>query len=388
MTFPSRIILPDNGKNLLRRELAAAFHLLGCEVTRVDPAHLTDPSADFFLPRLLEAGPALLLSINFQALERPRPVLELLHRAGSSAAVWCVDNPWNILAGVRDPSWKTLPFFVTDESFLGPLRRAGAENVHHLPLAACPEVSAPEGPEPTVLAPVAFVGRLAFPGKETFFAGVELPAALAHTAEDMLDQGLRPDFRWWTERLAAEPAQFWPGKKARMPALGAETCNLRLRAASLRAAAGAGLTDSGPGLDIFGDNPDEYIAGARVNPPVDYYTRVSGIYKKARYSLCCTSLLLPHGLNQRHFDIWTAGGVCLTDNTPGLDFFPAELTRPVTFARPSEIPAVLHRLERMPEAERATLIQDWRDLLSREHSYRHRAETLLKSCVSRLGVNE
>ena len=383
MSFPSRIILPDNGKNLLRRELAAAFAALGLEVARVDPAVITGVERPEGLARLLEAGPALLLSINFQALERPRPVLEALERAGSRAAVWCVDNPWNILAGVRDPSWKSIPFFVVDKSFVEPLRRAGAERVFHLPLAACPELfgdSCP--PEPSEIAPLAFVGRLAFPGKETFFAGTELSPEPLREAEALSDAGGRPDFLWWSERLGCDPVLFWPGKKARPAALGAETCNVRLRAACLAAAAeiGGELAGGGPGVDIFGDAPEHPPAGVRAHPPVDYYTRLPGIYRKARYNLCCTSLLLPHGLNQRHFDIWAAGGVCLTDNTPGLDLFPEELTRSTTFTRPDALPAVVRALEKMPEAARATLIRERRSFLIAEHTYAHRARAILEAC--------
>ncbi len=385
MNTPSRIILPDNGHNLLRRELAAAFSALGCEVLRVDPAVLADPIRPDGLPCLLEAGPALLLSVNFQALERPRPVLEILERAGSRAAVWCVDNPWNILSGVRDPSWKGIPLFVTDKSFIGPLRRAGAELVRHLPLAACPEIfGAAEVVAPPAVAPVAFVGRLAFPGKEAFFSGVPLPVELLHAAESMLKTGRRPDFQWWSDRLGCDPALFWPGKKARPAALGAETCNIRLRGESLAAAclAGSELAASGPGLDIFGDTPEELPAGARANPPVDYYTRLPGIYRTARYNLCCTSLLLPHGLNQRHFDVWAAGGLCLTDNTPGLDLFPEELTRPVRFTRPEEIPGVIAALEKMPETARACLIRDWQSELAARHTYEHRARVVLDGCAA------
>ncbi len=381
MSTLSRIILPDNGKNLMRRELAAAFEALGCTVTRVAPERLDDLADPFCLGRLLEAGSCLLLSINFQALERPRPRLASLAKAGSTAAAWCVDNPWNVLSGVRDPSWKTVPLFVADKSFVQPLRRAGAEKVFHLPLAACPDLfGAAEVPEPLTPAPIAFVGRLAFPGKEAFFAGIEAPAAMLREAEAHIKRGVRPDFDWWSRRLGLDPSGFWPGKQARVPALGAETGNLRLREHCLAQAAkaGAACTDDGPGLDIYGDAPAEPPAGVRFFPAVDYYSRLPGIYRRACYSLCCTSLLLPHGLNQRHFDVWTAGGVCLTDNTPGLDLFPPELTRPVTFQGPADLPRLVESLEKLPEHGRSALIRDWQALLQERHTYRHRAAYILE----------
>ena len=54
-------------------------------------------------------------------------------------------------------------------------------------------------------------------------------------------------------------------------------------------------------------------------PPVDYYTTLPGLYRAASYTFNVTSLLLPGGLTQRHFDVWRAGGFLLptvrTDST-------------------------------------------------------------------------
>ena len=380
------IIIPGTQTDLLRRELAAAFAAEGAKVSVVPPAELHDPAGARRLEALLEDGPAFLFSVNFQGLSPLRPALELLARAGGAAAVWLVDNPWNILSGVRDPRWKGLPLFVTDASFIAPLKAHGAAFAHHLPLAASLELFAPEArrdaafPPPADLAPFVFVGRSAFPGKEIFFAGQSVAEEALAKARAMLERGERPDLPWWEEETRTAGAVFWPGKAARRAALGAEEANLFWRASCVREAGRAGA-------DLFGDagwrDLPGLAGGVRVFPPVDYYARLPGIYRAARHSLCLTSLQLPAGLNQRHFDVWAAGGVALSDATPGLALFPEELTRPVTFRRAADIVPVAERLA--ATHRRADLVRDWQGCLAAGHTYRHRVCAVLEAVAAGRG---
>ena len=387
------VIIPDTGAELIRGEITLAFAGLGIPVTRVHPDKLADPSSEQGLPALLEGrDKTLLCSVNFQGLQQMKATLALLEQHQSRAMVWCVDNPWNLLAGVRDPRWRSLLLFVTDETFVAPLRANGAERVFHLPLAACPASFGPHPqrdaafPPPDDLAPIVFAGRSAFPGKESFFSGIQAPPALLLEAAAMLQQGERPHLSWWEDRLACDPLSFWPGKKARLPALGAEESSLSWRALCLRESAAVGrrlrMSRNSPettGLDVFGDEgwrtllPPE----SRLRPPVDYYARLPGIYAAARYSLALTSMQLPAGLTQRHFDVWMAGGCCITDNTPGLALFPEELARPVTFTRAQSIGEVVRALEAAP-SRRESLRREWREYILRHHTYRHRAQTILE----------
>jgi spore maturation protein CgeB len=132
-----------------------------------------------------------------------------------------------------------------------------------------------------------------------------------------------------------------------------------------------------PGLDLFGDPGwQEHVrGGVRLRPPVDYYTRLPCIYARSRYSLCLTSLQLPQGLNQRHFDVWTAGGFCLSDASPGLGLFPEELTRPMSFRAPSDIGPRVQALEN--SGARQALAAGWQSCLWAEHRYVHRALAVL-----------
>ena len=419
------VLLPDSGKDLLREELSRAFTACGLRVFRVHPAALHETGSPQSLAALREHGPALFFSVNFQGLENLKTTVGFLEDAGCAIAVWCVDNPWNLLSAVKTPLWKRLPFFVTDRAFIPGLRLHGAERVFHMPLAACPELFCPNKqrdaafPPPPDLAPLVFVGRTGFPGKNSFFANIDLPHPLLERAKGMArgefsddEEGRRPDFLWWLSRLypenpasereATAPAPagnredfsplLWPGKKGRAPACGAEECTLACRSAVLAAATRA-FDPSPPAplstiaghspaiLDIFGDSGWQELArssgAVRAFPPVDYYARLPGLYRAARYSLTVTSMQLPSGLNQRHFDVWAAGGCCLSDNTPGLSLFPEELTRPVTYARPADIPGLVAALEK--NHARTGLVRGWQQVITEQHTYVHRIEGVLRA---------
>ena len=90
-------------------------------------------------------------------------------------------------------------------------------------------------------------------------------------------------------------------------------------------------------------------------------------------------MLLPHGLNQRHFDVWLAGGFLLSDNTPGLGFFPPELSNEIRFLKARDIPRLVERLEKNPRL-RADLMDAWKKEILKAHTYTCRARTILERC--------
>ncbi len=381
------VLLPDSGADLLRRELALAFRALGLDVRRAHPKGLNAPAHQDFLPGLLSAGrPALFLSVNFQGLLQG-DAARLLADNGVPIAVWCVDNPWHLLCAVRDPAWKGWTLFVTDVSFIAPLKAAGARSVFHLPLAACPESMGPQAerdatfPPPADLRPLVFVGRSAFPNKERFFSGQTPPPDLTRQALALLKAGERPDFNWWMKELGLEQGALWPGKAALQAGLGAEETSLAWRGRVLAQAQKSGLT-------VFGDNGWQALFKGRADlrPPLDYYARLPGVYRAAEYSLNLTSLLLPAGLTQRHFDVWMAGGFCLSDSSPGLAVFPPELTAPVTFRKAEDLPALVEKFRAAPQLKRE-LGAAWREHIRSQHLYTHRVAKIAEACGMKRAEN-
>lgn len=366
------VALPAGEGQLLDRELRAAFEATGWTVRSLP---VRDPSALTALLR--QERPSLFFSVNLRGLDAEGADFHLLRGCGVPVAVWFVDNPWHILSSLRLPWWREAALFCTDAAFLPGLRQAGARQAEHLPLAAAPHMwQAPGRKLPAGGAAshrVLFVGRSAFPGHDRFFAAADVSPSLLEQGLALLEQGGRPDFFWWTEHTGVD---VWPGHAVRRAGRGAEHCAAANRTRWLRAALPCGLT-------IHGDEgwrarlaaPVSGGAAPDLRPPVDYYAVLPGLYAAARCTLNVTSLLLPAGLTQRHFDVWAAGGFLLTDATPGLDIFPPELTREIALAAPSELQPRLERLERDPDL-RTHLQTAWQAHLREHHTYARRVERI------------
>ncbi len=371
--------LPGGERDLMRVELKEAFEEIGWRAECLGDVTVEDIRAR------LAAGecPSLFLSVNFSGLDPLGEAFHLLSAAGARVAAWCVDNPLHLISGLRSRYWTRLPLFVTDDWFLPHLARLGAQDVHHLPLAArASDFSRTMAPDPGLAhdmpheldGRLLFAGRSSFPDKAGFFAGCALPEGHWREAEAMLTRGERPDFGWWREKLGIE--RLWPDKEVRRAGFCAEETGKAWRALCLTRAFEA----LGPCLAVVGDAGWHELlpAGADIRPPVDYYGSLPGLSAGAACCLNCTSPLLPHGLTQRHFDVWAWGGVLLTDATPGLALFPEELTRPVTFRAPDELPGLFQRISADGELRRQ-LRQAWREHVRSGHTYARRLFRVLES---------
>lgn len=380
------VLLPGDDGRLLHQELRTALTQCGFGPVLDTPpqplaASCGGKAADDFAARwrgyLGENRPVFLLSVNLRGLDAEGRVFHLCRALGIPVALWFVDNPWHVLAGVRLPWWREAHIFVTDAGFVESLRALGAQKVFHLPLAVAPHMwremeEAPEQP----LEPPLFVGRSAFPEKERFFAAARVPQSLeeeaAHVLASSVGPGDAPNFFWWRDRLGGT---LWPGHEVRRMGLGAERCAQANRARWLRAA----RAGSSGGLRVVGDDGwKALLPGAVIMPPVDYYTALPVLYARAEAVLNVTSLLMPGSLSQRHFDVWACGGLLLSDATVGLEIFPAELTGPMVLAGPDDVLEKCAWFRAHPH-EGLRLRRAWRAHLRARHSYAHRIGTLLEA---------
>ncbi len=365
------IILPGDEKSLLIRELRRAFEAQGRTVHCPDKKQL-----GAVLPHILaNETPALFLSVNFQGLDAFGERFHCLRQANVPVAVWCVDNPWHLLSALRSPFWKECRLFATDPSFIPGLKAHGARHAAALPLGGCPELFQRPALFPDAgLRPIVFLGRTAFPGKRHFFAGLRLEPAQEAAISRLLEAGARPDFHYWRKRLFRETdTPLWPRKEARKAGFLAEESSAMWRMLCVRACRKIGVS-------VFGDQGWRTVVPEQDwHPPVDYYAGAPGLYHQARYSLTTTSLLLPHGLNQRHFDVWLADGFLLSDNTPGLTLFPQELRDAIRFEKAQDIPLLVERLEKEPRL-REELKRAWKKEILTRHTYACRVQTILERC--------
>lgn len=349
--------LPGRDGQLLHADLRRALLNLG--FSRVSEA---SPQAN--LAGLLKAWngelPDFALSVNFNGLDGEGRVFGLCAELGLPLAIWLVDNPWNLLSGIPLPWWREANLFVTDASFVEPLREYGAKNVRFAPLAASYVMLDWQNPDSVRQKPV-FVGSSAFPAKRKFFSGLKIGSRLLAAAEKLVKEGKNPDFHWLQTQCGA---RLWPGREGRIPAFAADEFSARRRAAWLKAGLDCGLR-------VIGDSGwRELLPDAGIMPPVAYED-LPGLYGASECVLNVTSLLLPQSLNQRHFDVWAAGGFLLTDYTAGLEIFPKELVEPVVLRSPGDFCRKLAEFEENPLL-RNELAARWQVLIREKHSYEHR----------------
>ncbi len=384
------VLLPGNDGQLLHQELRTA--LAGCGFGPVVEALPQPPVAtdgaeptgkDSFAARwrtlLQESKPGFLLSVNLRGLDADGRIFQLCRALRIPVALWFVDNPWHVLSGVRLPWWRDAHIFVTDAGFVESLRAEGARRVFHLPLAVAPHMwrDLPDfAPSPITVEPPLFVGRSAFPEKERFFAAASVPRALEAEAARLLEASTGPQdaphFFWWRNRLGGT---LWPGYDVRRPGLGAERCAQANRRRWLLAAGAGGA--GGPRV-IGDDGWKSLLPGTEILPPVDYYTALPEVYARAEAVLNVTSLLLPHSLSQRHFDVWASGGLLLSDATSGLEIFPAELTEPMTLRGPDDFIPRCAWFRAHPRAARE-LRRAWRGHLRAQHGYVQRIQRIVET---------
>ena len=358
----TQVLLPGTDTDLLTQELTQALRVEGFDVIRPKAACSTKD----LLALLHNSCPAFCLSVNLRGCDPEGNNFYLLRECGVPTVIWLVDMPWHILSALRTRWWCKAILCVSDASFIPALKAAGAQQVFHLPLAAW-HFAPPAQPADRQLERIVFVGRSAFPGKAAFFGASTVPEALLEEARELLAQvGTVPDFHWWSRKLAVQ--RYWPGHEARRAGLGAESSALTRRTQWLRAALPLGLT-------VFGDADwRRHLPELEdLRPPVDYYKTAQQVYAQARYSLNCTSLLLPAALTQRHFDVWAAGGFLLSAPTPGLDIFPQELGREICPPHPAKLAEYLGRFEN-GNSLRSDLQKAWQACLVQKHQYRHRVQ--------------
>ena len=394
------VLLPGNDGQLLHQELRHALAQCGYgPIVETLPHPRSGAAAggasaagDAFAANwrdfLRDSKPELLLSVNLRGLDAEGRIFHLCRAMGIPVALWFVDNPWHVLSGVRLPWWQDAHIYVTDAGFVEGLKAQGAERVFHLPLAVAPHMWRGLESLPARFEPPLFVGRSAFPEKERFFAAASVPHELEAEAVSLLARSSGPQdaphFFWWHSRLGGS---LWPGYDVRRPGLGAERCAQANRTRWLLAA-GAGKLgqpdqparpDWPDGLRVIGDDGWKVLLpGADIHPPVDYYTLLPDCYARAQAVLNVTSLLMPHSLSQRHFDVWASGGLLLSDATQGLNIFADALVEPMRLRGPEDFMVKYAWFQAHP-ADALDLRHAWREHLRAAHGYEHRILRILQT---------
>ena len=111
---------------------------------------------------------------------------------------------------------------------------------------------------------------------------------------------------------------------------------------------------------------------------MDYYTALPDCYAQAQAVLNVTSLLMPHSLSQRHFDVWASGGLLLSDATQGLNIFADVLVEPMRLREPEDFMVKCAWFQAHP-ADALDLRHAWREHLRAAHGYEHRILRIMQT---------
>ncbi|NDV22589.1 glycosyltransferase [Desulfovibrio sp. JC022] len=356
--------IPGDENSLLLPELCRAFKAEGFSYRVIEP----DAMRKDLLNLLSSDLPELVLSVNFNGLDNAGETFFMLREAGVKIIVWMVDNPFHIISGIKSNYWQEVPLLVTDHWFIPALEKHGAKKVRHLPLATDPAIfNAKLSPYPQLGERTVFVGRSSFPAKDNFFSGCSFNIEDEKAALQAIENNIKPNFEWWAAKDGLD--KFWPGREVRATGFRAEQSGLIWRILSLQ--------NAGNKLTVFGDEGwTQYLPDADLRPPVDYFTALPSIYAGAGISLNMTSPLLPCGLTQRNFDVWTTGGFLLSDYTPGLSIFPEDLLQYCTFKTPEQIPEKTDFIKSHPQLKKE-LSKNWQELTTAKHTYKNRIHNIL-----------
>lgn len=361
------IALSGNADDLLHKELVEAILDIGCLPVEVGGKNLQE-----ILEIIDTKAISLFLSVNGQALDANGIVFEYLKQKHIPAALWFVDNPWNILSAFCQNWWMDCPVFLTDLSFKEELEQAGAKQVFGLPLASH-NIPAPDIPVPEI--PLFFVGNSSFANKNKYFSGScldrDFEQNLYRTVQNNLaQQKSLPDFHYIWQTLFPNENP-WQNKNQRTASHAAAKADLYLRK--------LWLENLSPLVHIMGDNAWQDILSTEHTfyKPVNYYTQLPSYYKNSRFTLSLTSLLMPANLSQRHFDVWKHDGFLLSSPSKGMDIFPSNIVSVISVQNPQDC---LNRLELLltnPKLK-TEIAQAMQNEITQKHTYKHRLQRILE----------
>ena len=392
---PPRILLVT-AQYFLMGELTAAFDRNGVQYQLLD-FNTREMDLDIFVQTINDAlhsfHPHCVMTVNHLGVDHEGVLLQLLDQRKIPLVSWFVDNPLLIL-----PTYKGLPkentiLFTWDTDTIADLKQDGFKDVFHLPLGADPTrfTADSTGPLPEKWkTEVSFVGN-SMVHKTTKRLQVSAPPApllqqCATLAKEFGESDERnvsgfikkhypqllPQLQTFTSasRLAAfETAVTWYSTLLYRLECVRETLPFTPLV----------LGDKGWNDLLPADNTWNY------HPEVSYYTDLPVFYQCSDINFNCTSQQMKGAVNQRVFDVPTAGGFLLTDYRAQIEKLFDPETEIVFYNDINEIRPLIEEFLNKPEL-RQKITQAARKRILHEHTYDHRIASLLTNLAS-LGIH-
>ncbi len=363
------ILLSGSTQDLLHREIAFAIEQLG-----YTPLSLHTKQLEELIEIIEQENPSFFLSINAQNLDTNGLLYEYLQKQNIPLALWFVDNPWNILSNIQQDWWKECKIFLTDYSFAPELKNEGAKYIYPLALASH---DLPTQYKDIPKLPLFFVGNSAFKNKDSYYSACTLDRETEQSLYREIKKNLfeaieLPNFHTIHQKLFPHE-KLWLSKTNRTVGYATIKADLYLRK--------LWLESLHPFLEIMGDNAwdDLLTTKPKRYNPVDYFTQLPSYYKQAEFTINLTSLLMPHNLSQRHFDVWRHQGFLLSTPSNGMNIFPKELHSQYTISCPQQCANIVEYFL-IHTKEKQELKNSMQKIIYEKHRYIHRLQEMFQIC--------
>lgn len=341
------------------------------------------------MENILKFKPDFFLTINHLGFDEAGELASFFKTIEMPAASWYVDSPNIIVKAFNKNVSPYVSTFLWDKGYIEDMEAMGFAEVAYLPLATDEDVFRPIKLRPSDIkrygADVGFVGNSMVDQVVEKFKKVseELHPFLERMAE-LLSSSRMP----FDELLKTIDEDDLEKIKSLTPRV-----RLFLEAAILwratllyRLSCIETLKDFNP--CIHGDKDWKKLLGNgyRLGHSLNYYRELPVFYNACKVNFNATSLQMEQAVNQRVFDVPACGGFLLTDHQGAIEELFDVGEEVVTYKDKDEIPQLARFYLNNPETREAIAMRG-RDRVLKEHTYKHRLNTLIQVMRDRYGEN-
>lgn len=350
-------------------------YFLDRELAQIDTLGVTVVQFHYFqgkelLPKLLEFiyvnKPDFLLSINLRGFDPEGALHKALKQINLPIVVWFLDNPFYILRGASSSMGDLDRVFLWDSSYVEPFSKRYDVESHFLPLGASPYFDKRGSFD--LEGPVSFVGssmndrilkiEAQFPDINFKALKLNLSSVLKSNRGHSFDVFLRSFIE--QEGLASdkiddlnEYIRYYVTQKMRIS-----------------------LIHQFEALSLYGDEAWSLFINENIYSPLNYYTELPIHFGQNGVHLNLTHYQMPKGVNQRVFDVLSAGGCLLTDQQEDLiQLFPG--WKEWSYQEVSQIPELLVKMK--SSNDYSVFLEETRQEIQRKHKYSDRMKNLVEN---------
>ncbi len=336
------------------------------------------------IEKILEYKPDFLLTINHLGFDRDGVLTSFLKSIDMPIASWYVDSPKLIIEAFNENVSPWISVFLWDKTYMENLETMGFESVQYLPLGTDEKMFKPLNAKKQrkrinkYRCDVSFVGNSMVEPVEKWMDAVndnvrhivERVSTVFERSGNIMeflsdDEKMEINGLSAQEKMDFEAAVIWKA-----------TMNYRLACIQ-------GLKKYG--LRIHGDKEWERLLenSVDIRKPLNYYRELPLLYNACSINFNATSLQMREAVNQRVFDVPACSAFLLTDYQESLNelFDTGEV---VTYKNTEEIPElVTYYLNN--QSARDGIAEKARSRVLREHTYKHRLDSMITFMKKRYG---